>query len=126
MSLQICHAFRWIGSNDEQPNNICRILDKDSLCLSSSNNPVEVYTDVNEPFLDCAGWYKLNNSKMISHFEKSLNQPMPTIIYIFSNSYVKSTVNGDHLAIGHLAQKHVEEEKNHEQDKRSLLQQMEG
>ena len=43
----------------------------------------------------------------------------------FSNSYVKATVNGDHLVIGHLAQKHVEEGKDHVQDKRPFLHQME-
>ena len=43
----------------------------------------------------------------------------------FSNSYVKATVNGDHLVIGHLAQKHVEEGIDHVQDNRQLLHQME-
>ena len=61
LSLQTCHAFRWIGSNDEQPNNICKILNKESLCLTSSNNPIEIYADKNEYFPSCAGWYILNN-----------------------------------------------------------------
>ena len=36
-----------------------------------------------------------------------------------------STVNGDIMIPGHLARKHVEEEKDHVQDKRPLLHQME-
>ena len=60
LSLQTCHAFRWIGSNEQQPNNICQRLDKDSLCLTSDNSPIEIYVDSNENFPDCAGSYELN------------------------------------------------------------------
>ena len=65
---------------------------------------------------------------MNSHFEITMRNVKSTYAkchIFFSNSYVKSTVNGDHLVIGHLAQKHVEEEKNQEQDKRPFLHQME-
>ena len=55
LSLQTCHAFCWIGSNEKQANNLCLVLEKDSLCLTSDNNSIEIYIDSNENFPDCPG-----------------------------------------------------------------------
>ena len=91
LSLQTCHAFRWIGSNDEQPNNICQRLDKDSVCLTSGNNPIEIYVDSNENFSDCAGLYELNCSQLAVLSSKTYH--IQAILYSFIDFYIKSTVN---------------------------------
>ena len=68
LSMPDCVAFQWIGSSDEQPNNICRTLDKEKLCFTiESDKSVEIYASSNENFSLCNG-KKIPFLSVIDHF----------------------------------------------------------
>ena len=53
LSKESCHAFQWI------PQNICKLLKIDGICLETDNNPIEIYADANIDIPSCIGWYSL-------------------------------------------------------------------
>ena len=57
LSLKTCHVFQWIGSNDENNPNECKILEKDGLCPTDDDSLIEIYVDANEESLSCGICY---------------------------------------------------------------------